>query len=587
MKSVWHSKEEAALAKSTFEASGDWPLLIERFLFARGVPSSAALSNFFAPKLSLLKDPFSLKGMSTAIQRLVQAFERQETLCIYADFDLDGSSGLALMLDGLKSLGFKNIEFYQPLRLSEGYGFHVHAVEALKKKNVSLIVTVDVGITGFAACEKAKELGIDVIITDHHQPEEKLPVNFSLINPNQANCPSGLGYLCGAGVAFYLLRALKRGLLECGHITEEQCDLKSLLDLFTIATLTDLVPLVEDNRVLVKTGISILENTKRVGLKTLLQELGINEGITSQDVAIRMAPKLNALSRLEKGLRPVDLMIVQDPKEAQAMVTEALKSHQERVSLQAKAEKLAFEMSQAWQQSPFVFLFSKEFHKGIVGLLATKIADQTGKPAFVGAMNEENVITGSARAPKDFEVDILAALKSVESLFVKCGGHNQAAGFEITEANVPAVIEGFEIHFSRQEVRPVTRSVEYDMQLSLKEVSRGLFQWLSKLGPFGMSFPVPIFLLRGLRVSKMKSLKGGHQKLWVSDVFSRKEIEVLAFSPLKEWNLEGVASHPIDVLVEIQINKFMGSEQLQLLLKDIRPSQLQSAHLAQEIEASP
>src|SRR6185312_17143063 len=251
----------------------DYPVLIQKFLLGRGFKDLAEIQNFFQSKLSDLKEPLLMKDMDKAVARLVQVFEKQEKVCVYADFDLDGTSGLALLTDGLRQLGFKNVFLAQPRRLSDGYGFHAHIVEELARQGVTCIVTVDVGITANKAVATASELGIDVIVTDHHQPGPVLPPGFAVVNPNQAGDASGLGYLCGAGVAFYLLRALKRGLINKNLIAESTLDLRSVLDCFCIATLTDMVPLVGDNRSLVKQGLQQLEKTKRPGLKSLLESL--------------------------------------------------------------------------------------------------------------------------------------------------------------------------------------------------------------------------------------------------------------------------------------------------------------------------
>ncbi|MGZ3798449.1 MAG: single-stranded-DNA-specific exonuclease RecJ, partial [Pseudobdellovibrionaceae bacterium] len=298
---LWRSREQEIIP-----AEGHFPPLIGQILASRGFSDSSQVDKFLFPKLTSLKEPLLLKGMDQAVARLGQAALHKEKVCIYADFDLDGTSGLALLKLGMQALGFADVIHYQPKRLSEGYGFHAHAVEELHKQGVTLIVTVDVGITANPAVEKAQALGIDVILTDHHLPGAVLPPAFVIVNPNQKSDDSGLGYLCGAGVAFYLLRALKRYFFDHPTLPKNNFDLKEVLDFFTIATLTDMVPLLEDNRVLVKHGLLKLSETRRPGLRALLAELGLeNRPLTSQDVAIRFAPKLNALSRMECGILPI------------------------------------------------------------------------------------------------------------------------------------------------------------------------------------------------------------------------------------------------------------------------------------------
>ena len=225
---------------------------------------STAIDSLFSAKLKDLKNPFSLHDMDKAVARLCEAFEKNEKICVYADFDLDGTSGLALLVRGFEMLGFKNVEGYQPLRLQEGYGVHAHAIEKLQASGVDLVVTVDVGITAFEALERAAELGLDVIVTDHHQPKDQMPKALAVVNPNKGFCDSGLGYLSGVGVGFYLFLALKMEFQKRGWLIGE-VDSKELLDCFVIGTLTDMVPLIHENRALVKHGLKAQEVTKRPG----------------------------------------------------------------------------------------------------------------------------------------------------------------------------------------------------------------------------------------------------------------------------------------------------------------------------------
>jgi single-stranded-DNA-specific exonuclease len=303
---------------------GPFPDLIARVLASRGL-TQEKLDDLLNPKLAALKDPMSMKGMKVAVERLVKAYKNKEKICIYADFDLDGTSGLAILKQGFEKIGYKEVAYYQPKRLSEGYGFHAEAVEELVALGITLIVTVDVGITSFKAFEKAKQLGIDVILTDHHLPAETLPDALTVVNPNQKNCTSGLGYLCGAGVAFYLLRALKRAFYDDPDLPKNAWDLKEVLEFFCIGTLTDMVPLIEDNRTLVKLGLKVIAGTDKPGLRTLLEALGLDgRELTSQDVAIRFAPKLNALSRMESDILPAQIYLETDYKKAQQMVSQII-----------------------------------------------------------------------------------------------------------------------------------------------------------------------------------------------------------------------------------------------------------------------
>lgn len=569
MEILWRSKENGA---NPGLPQGEYPALIRRLLEARGFFNPEETQNFLFPKFSSLKDPFSILNMNSACARLQKAFEAKEKICVYADFDLDGTSGLALLDEGLRQLGYTNVVLSQPKRLSDGYGFHSHIVEELKSQGVSLIVTVDVGITAFEACETAKGLGIDVIITDHHQMGAALPNAFCVVNPNQVGDTSGLGYLSGAGVGFYLLRALKRRLFEAKLVSMESLDLKSILDCFCIATLTDMVPLVDDNRVLVKQGISELEKTKRPGLRALLRALEMSgKTLTSQDIAIRFAPKLNALSRMENGILPIDLYVEKDPLRAEEMVKTVLKNNASRVELQGAGESEAFEFLKTWPHEKFFFMASSNFHKGVIGLIATKVCLQMNVPTFVGTINDEGVITGSARLPHGMNQSLLKAFQAGQDYLVRFGGHDAAAGFELKAENKDKFLEALRSYYEQLEQDANEKQIEYDLEASLNDINENVMKWFEVLGPFGQSFAVPLFLFKNVIVADGQVLRGGHLKMKIQDSETHRRYDGICFSPAPEKSLPPVGT-AIDVLGELQWNYFAGRRTIQILIRDFRLS---------------
>jgi len=569
--SVWKDRSQTIGAEIRPKLSGPFPDLISRVLSSRGLEQDQ-LEALLNPKLSELKGPFTMKGMKIACDRLVQAFLNQEKICIYADFDLDGTSGLAILKNGLEKIGFKDVAYYQPRRLSEGYGFHAEAVEELKNLGISLIVTVDVGITSFKAFEKARELGVDVILTDHHLPAETLPDAFVVINPNQKDCPSGLGYLCGAGVAFYLLRALKRAFFEDPRLPKNEWDLKEVLEYFCIGTLTDMVPLIEDNRVLVKHGLVSLSQTKKVGLKALLEALKLNQReLTSQDVAIRFAPKLNALSRMESDILPAQIYLETDEKKAYQMVDKVLENNQTRQSLQSDAEEKALKALANWTEPDFVFVSSEYFHRGVIGLIATKLSQVFNRPAFVGSENSEGMIVGSCRVPPGSEISLVEALKSCESVLNRFGGHAAAAGFELHSNHQKDMIQQLKDHFERLKANPHPLEIDFDTTANLSEVNPQVMKWYDFIGPFGVGFQVPIIQFREVVLSSAKDLKGGHLKLQLSDLENKNKIDALLFSPTDSIKQKIAVGQTYNLLSELQWNYFNGQKTIQLLVKDLKP----------------
>lgn len=572
MNPLWKPRELLTEAQTPSQVEGQWPSLIGKILAARGFDQPQEVERLLFPKLADLKDPLLLKGMSKALERLGQAYLNKEKICIYADFDLDGTSGLALLKTGMLALGFPEVLHYQPKRVSEGYGFHSAAVEELQKQGVSLIITVDVGITAHPAVEKARELGVDVILTDHHLPAETLPPAFVVVNPNQGDCLSGLGYLCGAGVAFYLLRGLKRYFQDHPELPKSNWDLKEVLDYFTIGTLTDMVPLLDDNRVLVKHGLVKLAETRRAGLRALLEELDLaDRPLSSQDVAIRFAPKLNALSRMESGVLPIDIFLLEDAAKARSMVREVMKNNSTRVQLQNDAEIEAQEILRDWPHKDFVFVASRSFHRGVVGLIATKLTQVFNKPSFVGSLGEDGMIVGSARLPQGQEACLVEAMSSAQSLLNRFGGHSAAAGFEIAETRVSSFVEKLAAHFSDLREKPKPLEIFYDVEAQLSDVSASLMKWYDFVGPFGAGFSIPLIHFTSLQVLSKRELKGGHLRLKVTDSEGKFSSEALLFTPTPRQinTLQNVPGF-YHVLGELQWNYFAGQKTVQILIRDLK-----------------
>lgn len=559
-------------------APANLPRLVWEIMYARGIDSEEAIRKWLNPSLKTLRDPLVLTDLDKAVRRLVQARINQDPIVIYADYDLDGTSGLALLLKAFEWMGYKDVTYYQPKRLTEGYGLHCEAIRKLYEEGRRLLVSVDLGITAIEAVELANELGLDVIITDHHLPKDELPKALAVVNPNRADCSSGLSHLCGTGVAFYLALAVRRALLEEG-IIDQAFDPKELLDCFMIGTVTDMVPLIEENRVLVKHGLLQLARTKRPGLRVLLQALGLwGHPLTSQDVALRFAPKLNALSRMETGVQPIDLYLVEDEEKARRLVEEVLSNNQSRQASQKSAESEAMEMLRMHPPKSAIFVYSASFHRGVVGLVATKLCQEFGLPTFVGSLSiEEQTIVGSARMPEGRGLNALDAMAAASSALTQFGGHAIAAGFELKLDQAELFGQKLEEFFSDRLVQAVERTWFYDAEAALSELNPAFMSWYEALSPFGAQFAPPVFFVRDLLVRQVRPLKGGHYRLLLADSAQSNDARAaLWFSPPQGHPLlqSGLReSIRIDALVEPQWNYFNGSRTLQLLVQDLRASE--------------
>lgn len=551
------------------------PQLILKILEKKGVSSEQEALSFLSPQLKDLTHPQALLGMDRAVERLVQAFKNQEWIAVYGDFDLDGTSGAALLVEGFETLGFRRPYVYQPQRLTEGYGFHAHAVEKIKGLGCDLIVTVDVGITAIEACHRARDLNLDVIITDHHQPQEELPQALAILNPNQPDCTSNLGHLAGTGVGYYLLLGVSSALKQRGLIASD-VSLKSLLDFFAIGTVTDMVPLIGENRVLVKHGLKILSQTPRPGLRALLEELDLyGENLTSFDLAMKFAPKLNALSRLEASIRPIDLYLEKDAQKAQELCSETIEVNKARVAMQKAAESLAQELVRDQEGAPFLWVYSEKFHKGVIGLVATRLAQKYGVPTYVGAVMGDK-IAGSARAGADGQ-SVLGALEFASWALAAHGGHHQAAGFEVPLAQESDFAQAMAQYFAQPAIEPAPLVTDLGadwISVNLSEINSGFMNWYGALEPFGVGFEAPIFLAQGVRVTAARELSGGHLKLSFEQDIKGHILEAIWFSPQmisedrdRLLNREGL----FDIVFQVQWNRFAGRRLLQLQLENVIP----------------
>lgn len=562
------------------------PRALKEVLTHRGLKTDADLNWWFRPNLKSLRDPLSLKELDRAVRRLVVARQRQEHVLLYADYDLDGTSGLALALEAFQLLGFENVSGYQPQRLTEGYGLHSEAIEKLHaSRGVQVLVSIDLGITAMEEAQFAKSLGIDVIITDHHLPKTDetgavvLPDAVAVVNPNRGDCESGLGHLCGTGVIFYLVLALRRALLEEGLLisdSSEVFDPKRLLDCFAIGTITDLVPLQAENRILVKHGLVRLAETERPGLSELLKALDLwGRPLTAQDVAIRFAPKLNALSRMGSGIQPIDLYLENDREKAREMVAQVLANNQDRQASQKLADEEADRILSEAPPKGVIAICSEKFHRGVVGLVATKLSQRFGLPAFVGAIEgESGSIIGSARVPTGLRANLLEAMAHAANHLDQFGGHAMAAGFEAKRS---------EFHLFRSALETWAAMlvsddelgghvVEFDAACTLSELTPSFMNWYEHMGPFGSQAPVPMFLLRDCLVSQAKSLKGGHWRLRLAQV-GAPPIQAIWFSPPKVEGVEDfghLQGQRVDVIGEVQWNHYQGSRTIQLLVSDMK-----------------
>jgi single-stranded-DNA-specific exonuclease len=489
------------------------PLLVSRLLVQRGITTAEAAQAFLNPRLADLHSPYLMRGMTAAVERLEQAIARCEPILIYGDYDVDGTTSVVILKTAIERCG-GTADFHVPHRIREGYGMRDEVIERAAAGGVRLIISVDTGIRAFTAADVAKRLGVDLIVTDHHLPEAgALPDALLVLNPNQPGCGYPCKELCGAGVAFKLAQALleKNGLARL---------LPSFLKMIAIATIADAVPLTGENRVIAKLGLEGLRSPRNLGLRALMQVAGVDltRPLATTDVAFRLAPRLNAAGRMDVARDVVELFSVYDAVRAQEL---AARLHQLNSERQQEEHRIvaALETRVAEDESlrgAFSFVLDGDgWHRGVIGICATRVVERFHRPALVIARDEAGQAHGSGRSIANFH--LLDALESCRHLFARFGGHAHAVGFSLPAERVPELRAALE-QYARAHLTPsdLEATLPVAAELPLAQIDHRLFTAVRQLEPFGVGNPEPLFATRAARlVLPPRVLKEKHLKMRV------------------------------------------------------------------------
>ncbi|MBL7555699.1 MAG: DHH family phosphoesterase [Bdellovibrionaceae bacterium] len=565
------------------------PAKLRTYLEKFNLSTPQEMFDFLQPKLSTLENPYKIDNCEKASERLWNAFVNQETVLIYGDYDLDGTSGIILLYDSFKALGFQNLHYFQPSKANDGYGLHAHILERFKtEKNIDVVVTVDVGITGNAACDRAKDLGIDVIVTDHHLAQDELPNAYTIVNPNQPGDQSGLGYLCGCGVGFYLVRGLCKKWIEKG--SPVPLDLKSILPYFAVATVTDMVPLVKDNRTLLKFAFESFKNVTNLGFKTLLAELNLNsKKLDTSDIGLQLAPKINAITRMSAALKPIDLFFKTSEADAKAFAKDILKLNVERKQLQEaglKEAKAAYEEylktnTVDSQDHHRVFFYASEnIHHGVTGLVASKMVDSFGGSFFIGAHSTDtDVVVGSSRKPDHIQYSLVDLMAISKDSWIRFGGHASAAGFEYLKSNEAAIWNGSKDFLTTAKSAStaagaggaISTNICIDpIALDWFDLNTHFFTWVQFLEPFGSHFPEPVFKLNKVPVLSVKVMKEKHFKLNVVNPHNREALNFVLFNSTEEQRqLLNSLNRELSICFKIKKDTFNYNQRFQFIIESI------------------
>jgi len=564
---IWEIKDDPSSALSLVEKLGISELLAT-LLIHRNITSKDSAQFFLFPKLGALRDPFLLKDMDSAAELIKSFIKEKKKITIYGDYDADGITATALLYDFFSHLNIP-ASFYIPHRLEEGYSLNENAVREIAQDGTDLIITVDCGISSFPEITLAHKLGMKVIVTDHHQ----LPSGFNplclTINPLRPDSSFPFKDLSGVGLAFYLAIAIRAILRESGFFkSKAEPDLKSYLDLVAIGTVADIVPLVEENRIFVKSGLTVLKKSRKPGINALLKVSGIknNKTVTTDDIAFKLAPRLNAMGRLGSATQAVYLLTTDDEAEASSIATQMDTLNVQRQKIQngivSECRQKIDDMDDLARHRTIV-LSHPQWHRGVIGIVASKIVDEYYCPTLLFT-DEGDVLKGSGRSIDGF--DLYNALSDLSDLLMQFGGHEYAAGITLPSKNFEEFCNRFEeLASEKLGKKGMAPKIEVDAKLRLESINPQVLHDIEMLVPFGHKNFRPIFWAGPVHVVFSTLVGNGHLKLTIKE--KGITFDCIAFGSASLHPLEGKI---VDILFHVEINTWQGTKSIQLVIVDIR-----------------
>ena len=535
------------------------PLLVQ-LMYNRGLTDPAQIESFITSDSKLSGDPLLLPDIHQGINRIYQGLLSGEKIAVYGDFDVDGITGTAVLVQGLQALG-GNITPYIPHRIREGHGLNSDALDYLKNEGMSLVITVDCGVTGISQVKRAKRQGLDIVITDHHTPLGELPDAIAVVDPKRDDSKYPFNELAGVGVAFKFLEALYNGM-------GKEKEVENYLDLVALGTVADMMPLLGENRYLVKQGLKVLNTNRRPGIREISALAGINaDTIGAEEISWSLAPRLNAAGRLQHALTSYKLMVTESTEEALELSTVLEEQNAERQKMTGRSLAKAKEQVLAKGISPILIASDPDYPPGIIGLVAGRLSEEFYRPAIVIKVGEKSS-NGSCRSIPEF--NIINALNECHELMSDFGGHARAAGFTMPTKNLSKLEEKLNLMAEQQlaglDLRP---RLDIDAEMNLSQLGGNTYQSLQSLAPFGMGNPIPTFVSRSVEVVDCQTMgnNGGHLRLKLRQ--NNVNWEAVAFG-LGEC-FKDMHSH-IDIVYNLRLEHWRGEERLRLNIQDIAPS---------------
>jgi len=541
------------------------PKLLSKVLLNRGINCFEHARSYFRPDLEQLYDPFLMKDMDVAVDRVIKALRKGEKILIYGDYDVDGVSGSSLLYLVLSNLVGPKITYYIPDRLNEGYGLSKTGIQIAADQGISLIITVDCGVTAVDEIREAKNLGIDVIVSDHHEPGESLPEAMAVLDPKQSECNYPFKELAGVGVAFKFLQGLYKKL----ELSEAELD--KYLDIVAIGSCADIVPLVDENRILVRHGLDRINYNPRYGIKALLESTGLDKrDITVGLIVFVLAPRINAVGRMGDAKRAVQLLTAPSIQKARTMAKELEYENRVRRNVDETTLREAIDVVEQKldPENDFAFvLYQRDWHPGVIGIIASRILEKYYRPTIMISIID-GVGKGSARSIANF--NIYEAIKQCSDLLITYGGHKYAAGLSIEEKNLPEFTKRIK-EIAKREITPedLIPQLKIDCEASLGDFDKRFIRLLKLMGPFGPLNMRPVFMSRNLKLIGEPSVVGSnHLKLRIEQ--NNVEMEAMGFN-LADTKLGALQnSDSVDCAYVIEECVWNGRKEIQLRLKDIK-----------------
>jgi len=537
------------------------PLLVH-LLVSRGIKDPEEAHRHLYPKLAHFADPFLLPDMELAVERLLRAIKGREKIAIYGDYDVDGTTGASVLYLFLKSLGQEPLVFF-PHRERHGYGFHPAFVRQIKEQGADLVITVDCGITSYEACRLARELGLEVIVTDHHEVPSELPPALAVVNPKRRDSLYPHRDLAGVGVAFALVRALRSRLYHQGFFRENVPNLKRFLDLVALGTIADIVPLTGENRLIAYFGLEELTHTQRPGLKALKEAAGLKGPVGVTEVVYRLAPRINAAGRLQEARLAFELLVTEDEARAKSLAAQLNGLNAERQKLEEKVLREALRQIQAYPPEKWAYVLAGEdWPLGVIGIVASKLQELFYRPVILLSAQEE-MWRGSGRSIP--EVNLYECLAACQAHLQGFGGHPAAAGLKLALQDLEAFAQAFEEQVAQALGRvPPSPRLYLDAWVRVRDILHPDFiEGYLKLGPFGPGYPEPLFALKDFEVRRLALVKEKHLKfyLWQEGM----GLEAIWFGYGQELPPRITA-----LAASLDLSEFQGRQYLQLRIRDLK-----------------